>query len=126
MAISKLVDNRKYEKKTIETCQLNSKDCMFLDKADNTCRAEWCIYKELPEMVKLNVKLTCEVCKKNSTTVSVYSGETKYICDECLEKIKNRTESHTCEVCGASISYDRSICSSCGSKLRRIINRYYD
>lgn len=125
MAISNIVDSRKYKRKTIETCQKNSSDCMFLDKKDNTCRAEWCIFKELPEMIKLNVKLTCEICKKNMTTVSVYSGETKYICDECLEKIKDRTDNHNCEICGSSIAYDRSICTTCSNKLWRVI-RYYD
>lgn len=87
MAISKLVDDRKYEKKTVETCQKNSKDCMFLDKSDGTCRAEWCIFKELPEMVKTNVQLTCRICGRTKI-VSVYSGETQYICDNCIDRIK--------------------------------------
>ena len=125
MAISKLLENKKsIKKKEVEECHKNSTDCMYLDKKDGTCRAEWCIFKELPEMVKLNVKLTCEVCKKNTTTVTVYSGETKYICDDCLDKLNTSIKDHKCSICGASISTDRCICSTCGNKLRRIL--YYE
>ena len=120
MAISKIVDNRKYERKTVETCQKNSEDCMYLNKADGTCRAEWCIFKELPEMVKLNIKLTCGVCKKNTTTVSAYSSERKYICPECLDKLYDVIVEPKCGVCKTPIAAGEYLCSSCATKIKAL------
>lgn len=107
-------------KRDVEPCTMNTDDCMFLDKDTGNCSAEWCIYKELPKMVRVNVKLNCEICKTNSTTVTVYSGETKYICKECLNKINSFITNTKCNICGTDTSESgKCICNSCASKIRR-------
>lgn len=91
MGISKLVDNRYYKHKKQETiqCKKNIKDCMFL-MDDNECCAEWCIFEELPKVINLERKITCSICNINSKTVSVYSGQKDYICEECINKIREK------------------------------------
>ena len=118
MSISKIVDNRKYKnkRKEVEECHKNSTDCMYLNE-DGTCRAEWCIYEELPSMIRPNIKLTCGVCKSNTTTVSAYSSERKYICPECLDKLYPVIVNPKCGVCGRSTTAGVYICSSCAAKI---------
>lgn len=120
MGLVKNVNQRKLKKMEVEPCHKNSTDCMFLNKTNGMCRAEWCVFEELPEMVKINVELTCEVCNKNKTTVSVYSGETKYICDDCLDKLYKVIKDPVCDICGTPISHDRSICTTCASKIQAL------
>ena len=89
MGISKFVDGKTKNKKSLaEPCHKNSIDCMFLDQDSGTCRAEWCIFEELPEMVNIPVHITCSICRSNSKTVSAYSSERSYICDSCASKIR--------------------------------------
>lgn len=119
MGLIKENNTKKIKKKEVEACDMDTKDCMFLDKSTGNCSAEWCIYKELPKMVRLNVKLTCEICKTKTTTVSIYSGETKYICDDCLKTIDNVVNHPTCSSCGASTSIGKYLCQSCITAMMR-------
>ena len=122
MGLVKIENKRKIKKVKVEDCSehINSSDCMFRNKKTGKCRGEWCIYKELPKLVDINVELTCEVCKKNKTTVSVYSGETKYICDDCLDKLYTVIKDPTCDICGTSIPVNRSICTACAAKIKAL------
>lgn len=90
MSISKIVEKEDGKKKSsIEKCHKNSKDCMYLNKDNGTCRAEWCIFEELPDMIDPSIEITCSICGTSHKTVSVYSSERHYICDTCINKIRN-------------------------------------
>lgn len=119
MALIKENNEKKLVKRKVEPCDMDTKDCMFLNKSNGNCSAEWCIFKELPKMVRLNVKLTCEVCKSKTTTVSIYSGETKYICNECLKNIDDVINHPKCSRCGTSTSIGKYLCSSCIADMLR-------
>lgn len=86
MAISNILDKGKYTRKTVEPCMKGSTDCMFLNE-NGSCRAEWCIFEELPEIENLQVTINCYICN-TPKTVSAYSGERGYICKDCAAKIR--------------------------------------
>lgn len=87
MSISNLVDDRPIRKKSeIEKCHLNADDCQFLDGNGN-CRAEWCIFEELPKMINPKISISCYICGATKT-VSAYSGERGYVCPSCASQIR--------------------------------------
>ena len=116
MGLSRILDK---EYKTSDSlnvsCSEGHSDCMF--NINGTCSAEWCIFKELPKMITTGKNVKCKVCKKNTTNVSVYSGQNEYICNDCLQKIYNIIENPKCGICGKSVELGESICSSCRSEL---------
>lgn len=105
----------------VEVCRKNSTDCMYLN-SNGTCSAEWCIYEELPKIISTGRELTCSICGKNKKTVSIYSGITSYICEECQQKLKLITpDKKHCALCSTEISLDQVICTDCQKKLVDII-----
>ena len=124
MAISRLVDDRSYTPQPKSTkmkprsaisCQKGIADCMFNVNGD--CSAEWCIFAELPDIVVGSKSISCSVCG-NTTTVSIYSGSSNYICPDCQSKIKQCIENPTCAICGATVSPGVGLCGSCAERIR--------
>lgn len=120
MSISRIVDNRTYNSRTSETvgCSKNS-DCMFFNGSG--CSAEWCIFERLPKMINTSKTIECLICG-NTKTVSVYSGKSDYICDDCKEDIKKLINNPKCEICGTTVSVGKCICNTCRNKIKEKIN----
>lgn len=125
MGLSKIVDpvlNKEFPD-TETGCRLGRMDCQYLD-SNGDCSAEWCIYEELPKIIKTDKKVTCSICGKNTKIISLYSGITEYTCPECRTKIKKITKDEKlCSVCNENkIAVDQYICTSCQKKLITYVN----
>lgn len=99
---------------TTGSCMKNVNDCRY--RSNNGCSAEWCIYEELPKIVNENKTISCEICGVEKT-VSIYSGETSYICDDCKKQIKKILTESKCSLCGASTNVGEALCSNCKNKI---------
>lgn len=122
MGLIKTDDGKTYKLKDgSEPCMKGMLNCMFSNTTGG-CSAEWCVFEELPKIQSNNKKLTCDICGNNTTTVSIYSGKTSYICDECKEKINKLTEQTNCVICGAKTEGLQTICSYCASQIREKLN----
>ena len=115
-------DNKTYRLKNgSEPCMKGAKDCIYANSTSGGCYAEWCIFDQLPVIENTSKELTCMVCNENKTTVSVYSGKTDFICEDCKEKISKLIKETNCAICGAEIKGGQSICSYCASQIREKI-----
>ena len=123
MGLSKIIDanngSSSINKQATVSCE-HGVDCMY-KSASGGCTAEWCIFSQLPKIVNNSKKLKCSVCGKNEKTVSVYSGISSFVCDECTEKINKVIKDRTCPICGTSIELEEVICSNCAGKLKEAI-----
>ena len=98
------------------SCMKGVYDCMY-STPEGGCCAEWCIYNELPSMDITSKEITCDVCQKNKKTVSIYSGTSSFICDECVEELRKLTQERNCLICGVTVKGDQ-ICPQCASLIR--------
>ena len=124
MGLSTVLD-KKYKNQTSKkdksiACLNNVLDCRFIDGNGN-CKAEWCIFNELPEMVQKVKQINCIICNKPKE-VSVYCGETNYICEDCKKIIDKVFKNPTCGICGASTVPGQAICQNCAVRLKELLN----
>lgn len=120
MSISKLVDNRSYGGNSLGSFSCPAPDCMY--NVNGGCAAEWCIYSELPKFVAASRIVTCSICGETTTTVSLNSGTTSWVCPKCQEKIKKVTpDERPCSICGKMVPVDQYICTDCQKKISKTI-----
>ena len=101
-------------------CMKNKPDCYYLG-ADGNCSAEWCIYDNLPKILKDTKLIKCAICNENTTRVSLYSNRTEFICSTCQPKLIRIIKNKSCPICGRGIQYYESICTTCASKIKENI-----
>lgn len=116
MGISKILDkkfkNSNVEYSTDMKCSKNISDCRYISKDGKTCSAEWCIFDELPKMITEEKEIKCIICG-TPKTVSIYSGESNYICSKCEKVIERVFKNPKCLICGADIEAGQYLCENC-------------